>query len=457
MIENTLWFEKYRPKKIEDCILTDNMKKTFKGFLKKKDVPNLMLTGSQGTGKTTLGKVIAKELDAELLYIDCSTDNGKAMIQEMIVPFASTVSIVNPEVPKFVLADECLEENETVRIGTIDDYKDVPLKDLSFGEEYPIVSFNLEKNILENDTGYLCVSKKDILYKVTFMDGRIIRCNSKHPFVILQDDGSYKNIRLCEENLVNKTCVFFSHNMEKYFMDIISIEREEQGVVMDVTVRKNHTFITSGGLVTHNCDYLSANAMASLRPIIEKYSLTTRFIFTGNYAERIIPALKSRCACFDFSISKEEKPNLMMNFFKRCEYILKDNNIEYDVKVLMTFISKVFPDFRRTINELQSYSIGHGKIDEGILTLGLSNTIADEVYPLLKEHKFDATRKWVAESVNSPEDVFSSMYNRMNDYVSKESQPELILILAQYQDFATRVANQNINLMACFTEMMKCL
>lgn len=311
MIENTLWFEKYRPKKIEDCILTDNMKKTFKGFLKKKDVPNLMLTGSQGTGKTTLGKVIAKELDAELLYIDCSTDNGKAMIQEMIVPFASTVSIVNPEVPKFVLADEC--------------------------------------------------------------------------------------------------------------------------------------------------DYLSANAMASLRPIIEKYSLTTRFIFTGNYAERIIPALKSRCACFDFSISKEEKPNLMMNFFKRCEYILKDNNIEYDVKVLMTFISKVFPDFRRTINELQSYSIGHGKIDEGILTLGLSNTIADEVYPLLKEHKFDATRKWVAESVNSPEDVFSSMYNRMNDYVSKESQPELILILAQYQDFATRVANQNINLMACFTEMMKCL
>ena len=311
MIENTLWFEKYRPKKIEDCILTDNMKKTFKGFLKKKDVPNLKLTGSQGTGKTTLGKVIAKELDAELLYIDCSTDNGKAMIQEMIVPFASTVSIVNPEVPKFVLADEC--------------------------------------------------------------------------------------------------------------------------------------------------DYLSANAMASLRPIIEKYSLTTRFIFTGNYAERIIPALKSRCACFDFSISKEEKPNLMMNFFKRCEYILKDNNIEYDVKVLMTFISKVFPDFRRTINELQSYSIGHGKIDEGILTLGLSNTIADEVYPLLKEHKFDATRKWVAESVNSPEDVFSSMYNRMNDYVSKESQPELILILALYQDFATRVANQNINLMACFTEMMKCL
>ena len=311
MIENTLWFEKYRPKKISDCILSDRMMKIFKGFIKNKEVPNLMLTGSQGTGKTTLGRVIANELDAELLYIDCSTDSGKTMIQEMIVPFASTISIENPDVPKFILADEC--------------------------------------------------------------------------------------------------------------------------------------------------DYLSSNAMASLRPIIERYSLTTRFIFTGNYAERIIPALKSRCSCFDFSITKEDKPQLMMNFFKRCEFILNDNNVEYDKKVLMTFISKVFPDFRRTINELQAYATGYGKIDEGILTVGLSNEIADEIYPLLKEHKFDSARKWVSESVNSPEDVFASMYNRMNDYVPKEKQPELILILAQYQDYATRVANQNINLMACFTEAMNVL
>ena len=312
MIENTLWFEKYRPKKIEDCVLSDKMLKTFKGFIKSKNVPNLMLTGIQGTGKTTLGKVIAKELGAELLYIDCSTDSGKSMIQEMIVPYASTISIENPDVPKFILCDEA--------------------------------------------------------------------------------------------------------------------------------------------------DYLTSTAQASLRPIIERYSLTTRFIFTGNFSERIIQALKSRCACFDFSITKEDKPQLMTNFFKRCEYILQDNGVEYDKKVLMTFISKAFPDFRRIINELQSYSIGRGVIDEGILTIGLANTIADEVYPLLKEHKFDMARKWVAESVHSPEDVFASLYNRMNDHVTqKEKQPELILIIAQYQDYATRVANQNINLMACFTEMMNVL
>lgn len=452
MIENTLWFEKYRPKKIEDCVLSDKMTKTFKGFIKSKNVPNLMLTGSQGAGKTTLGKVIAKELDAELLYIDCSTDNGKAMIQEMIVPYASTISIDNPDVPKFILCDECLEENETVRIGTIDDYKDVPLKDLRMNTMYPVVSMNMETKELENDTAYLCTDKEDELFEVTLSNGKTIICNAKHPFVVENEDGTMSKVRL-EEGIEGRVCF-----AELERVTIVSVKPlNKKGRVMDIHVTKNHTFITSGGLVTSNCDYLTNSAQASLRPIIEKYSITTRFIFTGNYAERIIPALKSRCACFDFSITKEDKPQLMANFFKRCEYILQDNGVEYDKKVLMTFISKVFPDFRRVINELQSYSIGRGVIDEGILTIGLSNTIADEIYPLLKEHKFDMARKWVAESVNSPEDIFASMYNRMNDFVPKEKQPELILILAQYQDYATRVANQNINLMACFTEAMNVL
>lgn len=239
---------------------------------------------------------------------------------------------------------------------------------------------------------------------------------------------------------------------------IVSVKPlNKKGRVMDIHVTKNHTFVTSGGLITHNCDYLSQNAMASLRPVIEKYSLTTRFIFTGNYAEKIIPALKSRCACFDFSSSKEDKPYLMMNFFKRCEYILKDNNIDYDKKVLTIFISKLFPDFRRIINELQSYSLSHQKIDDGILTIGVVNTIGDELYPILKEHKFESARKWVSENINSSEDIFSSLYNRLDSYIDKNKQPEVILILAQYQDYATRVANQNINLMACFTEIMNVL
>ena len=205
MLQNTLWFEKYRPTKISECVLSDKQKKIFSGFIKNKDVPNLMLTGSQGTGKTTLGKVIAKELDAELLYIDCSTDSGKSMIQEMIVPYASTVSIVNPDVPKFILCDECLEENHTVRIGTVDDYKDVPLNQLEKDKMYPIVSMNMETGIMENDEGYVCTDKEDDLYEVELSDGNKIICNKKHPFVVKTETG-YQKMRL-EEGIEGMTCV----------------------------------------------------------------------------------------------------------------------------------------------------------------------------------------------------------------------------------------------------------
>ena len=206
ILHNTLWFEKYRPQKISDCILTSKQKKIFSGYIKNKDVPNLMFTGSQGTGKTTVAKVIAKELDAELLYIDCSTDSGKSMIQEMIVPYASTVSVVNSNVPKFILCDECLEENETVRIGTIDNYKDIPLKDLETNTMYPVVSMNMKTKELENDTAYLCTDKEDELFEVFLSNGKKIICNKNHPFVIEQEDGTLTKVRL-KEGLEGLVCL----------------------------------------------------------------------------------------------------------------------------------------------------------------------------------------------------------------------------------------------------------
>ena len=135
------------------------------------------------------------------------------------------------------------------------------------------------------------------------------------------------------------------------------------------------------------------------------------------------------------------------------ELQVKENNVEYDAKSLALFIAKLFPDFRKIINELQSYSSSEGKIDEGILTIS-SNSIAETLYPLLLDKNFDGCRKWIAESLSSPDDVFSSLYTCMKDYLKPEMQPEIILILAQYQDYATRVANQSINLMACFVEIM---
>lgn len=162
--------------------------------------------GTQGTGKTTCAKALIRELDAEYIHINCSEASGKAMIEESVIPFASTISIQNPDTPKFILCDECLEENETVRIGTVDDYKDVPLKSLEMNKEYPIVSMNMESGILENDSGYLCTDKEDELFEVELSNGQKLICNKNHPFVIKNKDGSYCKKRLYE-GLQGSLCV----------------------------------------------------------------------------------------------------------------------------------------------------------------------------------------------------------------------------------------------------------
>lgn len=450
-IEQTLWVEKYRPTKIEDCVLPPKMKRIIRGFIRKNEIPHMMLTGSPGTGKTTCAKALANQLGSEYIFIDCSTENGKADVVNNIVPFASTVSIVDSDKPKFIICDECLEENETVRVGTIDNYKDVPLKELERNKMYPVVSMNMETKELENDTAYLCTDKADDLFEVTLSNGKTIICNKNHPFVIENEDGTTTKIRV-KDGIEGRVCFEFKFIMER--VTVVSVKPlNRKGRVMDIHVTKNHTFITSGGLVTSNCDFLTKSSQSSLRPIIEQYSKTTRFIFTGNYAERLIPALKSRCAQFDMTVTKEDKPQMLTDFYKRCEKILKENNVEYDAKSLALFINKLFPDFRKIINELQSYSSSEGKIDEGILTIS-SDEIAANIYPLLIEKDYKKCRKWLSETLSSPDDIFSSLYNAMKDYIKPEQQPELIIILAQYQYYSSRVANQNINLMACFLEMM---
>jgi len=239
---------------------------------------------------------------------------------------------------------------------------------------------------------------------------------------------------------------------------VVSVRKlERKGRVMDITVKKNHTFITSGGLVTSNCDGLSAAAQKSFRPVIEKYALTTRFIFTANYPEKIIPALKSRCACFDFTQKKSEKPQMMAAINKRCVHILKDNGIAFDKKVLMLFIAKWYPDFRRILNELQSYATGYGEINEGILSASTGSDIADQIYPMLLANDFRKCKQWVADSIDSPEDIFAALYAKLGDYVKPDRQPECIIQLAQYQEWSGRVMNQQINTMALFVEMMNAI
>ena len=456
--EISLWFEKYRPTTLDECVLPKAMMKIFKGYVEKKEIPNLMLTGFQGTGKTTLAKVMVKSLNADSMFVDCSTDNGKAMIETQVVPFASTMSLGNQDVPKIIICDECIEENETVRIGTIDDWKDVPIKKLNWGEEYPVVSFNMATGELENDTAHLVVDRETYSNTVVFDNGMKLKASSTHPFICKsKEDEEWSRIAIKDGIAGKLAALWINGKLELHRVEHVIRSYDKKIRVMDITVHRNHTFITSNGLITSNCDGLSAAAQKSFRPVIEKYALTTRFIFTANYPEKIIPALKSRCACFDFSQKKTEKPQMMAATMKRCRHILDDNNIKYDAKVLGMFIAKWHPDFRRILNELQSYATGCGVIDEGILTAGTKNDIADQLYPLILSGEFTKCKQWVADSIDSPEDIFAALYNRMNDYVKPELQSECIIQLAAYQEYSSHVMNQQINTMALLVELMNTL
>jgi DNA polymerase III delta prime subunit len=308
MSEN-LWVEKYRPRKIEDCILTNELKETFKQFLNKKEIPNLLLSGTAGTGKTTVARALCEELGADYIIINGS-DEGRHIdtLRHKIKNFASTVSLTETAGHKVVILDEA--------------------------------------------------------------------------------------------------------------------------------------------------DYMNADSVQpALRNFIETFYKNCRFIFTCNYKNKILPALHSRCTVIDFRIANGEKVKTASAFMKRLSKILDDENVTYEKKVLAELIQKYYPDFRRTINELQRYSV-RGKIDSGIL-FSLSEVDTKQLIEILKEKRFNDMRKWVIQNLDKePSALFSNVYEILYKYLQPQSIPQAVLVIAGYQYKAAFVADQEINMVACLTEVM---
>jgi len=305
-----LWVEKYRPKKIEDCILSKDLKETFTEFVKKKEIPNLLLSGTAGTGKTTVARALCEELGVDYIIINGS-DEGRQIdtLRSTIKNYASTVSLTEESAHKVIIIDEA--------------------------------------------------------------------------------------------------------------------------------------------------DYMNAESIQpGLRNFIETFYNNCRFIFTCNYKNKIIPALHSRCTVIDFGNNdKEQQALLQASFMKRLQHVLKEENIEFDNKVLAELIRKYYPDFRRTINELQRYSV-RGKIDTGIL-FNLSDANNKQLIKLLKDKKFNDMRKWVVDNLDKePSSLFRGLYDILYESLESKSIPQAILIIAGYQYKAAFVADQEINMVACLTEIM---
>ena len=206
-------------------------------------------------------------------------------------------------------------------------------------------------------------------------------------------------------------------------------------------------------IIIDEADYLNPNStQPALRNAIEEFASNCSFIFTCNYKNRIIDPLHSRCAVIDFTLKGDEKTKMASAFFKRITHILDTEKVEYDSKVIAEVIKKHFPDFRRVINELQRYS-QLGKIDVGILSQ-IGDISITQIVKHMKDKDFTSVRKWAATTEIDNTTFFRKLYDALYDIAKPNSIPQAVIILADYQYKQAFVADQEINLVACLTEIM---
>ena len=234
---------------------------------------------------------------------------------------------------------------------------------------------------------------------------------------------------------------------------------EESGIDVLRTKIKNFASTVSleGGrkyLILDEADYLNPQStQPALRGFMEEFHSNCGFILTCNYKNKLIAPLHSRCGVVDFTIPKSEKAGLAGQFFKRAISILQDNEIKYNEKVVAELINKYFPDWRRILNELQRYSVS-GEIDAGIL-VNLGEKSVKELMGMMKNKEFTNVRKWVVENIdNDPDTLFRAVYDNLYEYLDSSTIPHVVVILGEYQYKNAFVADAEINMVACLTEIM---
>jgi DNA polymerase III delta prime subunit len=201
-------------------------------------------------------------------------------------------------------------------------------------------------------------------------------------------------------------------------------------------------------------DGTTNDVMLCLRGVIEQLHNNVCFIFTCNNLNKIIEPIQSRCVVLKYTpILKEEKPKMMSDVFKRMSYVLEQENVEYDRKVILELIKNYFPDNRQLLNTLQRYSTG-GKIDAAILA-SFSDVSVNDLLRYLKEKNFTEVRKWVVSNLdNDSGTILRRVYDALYDVLVPGSIPAVVLIIAKYQYQGGFVCDQEINLLACLIEIM---
>lgn len=285
----------------------------------------------------------------------------------------------------------------------------------------------------------------------------ILPADQKQIFQEMVSKGEIQNMLLCGGAGMGKTTIARALCEELQTDYIIINGSEESGIdVLRTKIKQFASTVSFSGkpkvVILDEADYLNPNStQPALRAFMEEFSSNCRFIFTCNFKNRIIPPLHSRTAVIEFKLPKSEKPKIAAAFFRRVLDIIAHENVEADGKVIAKVIEKHFPDYRRILNELQRYSAS-GKIDEGIL-VNMGEINMQELVAALKDKDWKKMRTWVVNNIdNDPQTLFRKFYDTLSDSVVQV--PQLVLLLADYQYKAAFCADQEINLVACLTEIM---
>ena len=298
-------------------------------------------------------------------------------------------------------------------------------------------------------------------YRPKTIEDCILPDATKRTFKDFLDKGEVPNLLLAGPAGCGKTTVAKALCNE-LGVDVYVINGSDEGRFLD-TVRNNaKNFASTVSLsstakhkviIIDEADNTTSDVQLLLRASIEEFANNCRFIFTCNYKNKIIEPLHSRCAVVDFSIKGKEKAQLAVSFLSRLQNILDTEGIEYDLKVIAELINKHFPDWRRVLNECQRYSVG-GKIDSAILA-SFSDVSVNELIKSLKTKNFTEVRKWVVSNLdNDASSLLRRVYDAAYDWLSPQTIPAAVLILAKYQYQCAFVADQEINLLAALTEIM---
>ena len=298
-------------------------------------------------------------------------------------------------------------------------------------------------------------------YRPKTIEDCILPDNIKSTFQNFLIKGEVPNLLLAGPAGCGKTTVAKALCNE-LGVDVYVINGSDEGRFLDTVRNTAKNFASTVSLsssakhkviIIDEADNTTNDVQLLLRAFTEEFSGNCRFIFTCNYKNKIIEPLHSRCAVVEFGIGGKQKPAIAAQFFKRIQEILDKESVEYEPKVLVELINKHFPDWRRVLNECQRYSSG-GKIDAGILA-HFSDVKVNDLIRHLKEKNFPEVRKWIVNNLDNDTSVLlRRIYDACYDSLVPSSIPAAVLTLAKYQYQMAFVADQEINMLACLTEIM---